>query len=232
MPAWIYAFNNSSDTSVIISTDGSSIPFIQLPKGATNAGYEAGQDSASFVSADQGLAVVPSDKPYSIVAFFSLPYDQQLEITQPVAIDTPSLILLVPEGIAVKGTQLQSQGVQAIQNNNYEEFAAADLKEGQTLSFTLSGQPGSSPAAVIDAHQGLVIGGAFLGALLIGAGLFLYARERRRLVPVVTEAEFETQDEVLDAILALDDLHRAGKIADAAYNLRRDELKEQLRELS
>jgi mono/diheme cytochrome c family protein len=228
----IYAFNNSSDTSVIISTDGSSIPFIQLPKGATNAGYEAGQDSASFVSADQGLAVVPSDKPYSIVAFFNLPYDQQLEITQPVAIDTPSLILLVPEGIAVKGTQLQSQGVQAIQNNNYEEFAAADLKEGQTLSFTLSGQPGSSPAAVIDAHQGLVIGGAFLGALLIGAGLFLYARERRRLVPVVTEAEFETQDEVLDAILALDDLHRAGKIADAAYNLRRDELKEQLRELS
>jgi mono/diheme cytochrome c family protein len=228
----IYAFSNSSDNSVVISTDGSSIPFIQLPQGATNTGYEAGQDSASFVSADQGLAVVPSDKPYSIIAFFNLPYDKQLEITQPVAIDTPSLILLVPEGIAVKSSQLQDRGMQAIQNNNYEEFAAADLKVGQTLSFTVSGQPGSSPAAVIDAHQGLVIGGAFLGAVLIGAGLFLYARERRRLVPVVTEAEFDTQDEVLDAILALDDLHRTGKIADEAYNLRRNQLKEQLRELS
>jgi hypothetical protein len=36
----------------------------------------------------------------------------------------------------------------------------------------------------------------------------------------------------MDAIIALDDLHRAKKIPDEAYHLRREELKERLKELS
>ena len=75
----IFAFTNNSDNAVIISTDGVTIPFIPLPAGAVNQGYEAGQDSASFVAADDGLAVVPSDRPYSIIAFFNLPYDESLD---------------------------------------------------------------------------------------------------------------------------------------------------------
>ena len=41
-----------------------------------------------------------------------------------------------------------------------------------------------------------------------------------------------TAEEVMDAIIALDDLHRAKKIPDEAYRLRRDELKARLKELS
>ncbi len=44
--------------------------------------------------------------------------------------------------------------------------------------------------------------------------------------------EFESTDEVLDAILALDDLRRAGKLPDEAYHKRRNELKDALRKLS
>jgi hypothetical protein len=51
----IFAFTNSSDRAVIISTDGVTIPFIPLPAGAVNQGYEAGQDSASFVAPTMGL---------------------------------------------------------------------------------------------------------------------------------------------------------------------------------
>jgi hypothetical protein len=36
----------------------------------------------------------------------------------------------------------------------------------------------------------------------------------------------------MDAILALDDLHRAGRISDDAYQVRRHELKETLRQLA
>ena len=72
----IFAFTNSSDRAVIISTDGATIPFIQLPAGAVNQGYEAGQGSDAFVTAKDGLAVLPSDKPYSIIAFFNLPYEK------------------------------------------------------------------------------------------------------------------------------------------------------------
>jgi len=46
------------------------------------------------------------------------------------------------------------------------------------------------------------------------------------------EVEFESAEEVMDAIIALDDLHRAKKIPDEAYQLRRAELKELLEELA
>ena len=37
-----------------------------------------------------------------------------------------------------------------------------------------------------------------------------------------SESGFASADEVMDAILALDDLHRAGKIGDQAYQKRRE----------
>ncbi|MCZ7550609.1 MAG: hypothetical protein M5U11_15885 [Anaerolineales bacterium] len=40
---------------------------------------------------------------------------------------------------------------------------------------------------------------------------------------------FENEEEILDAIIALDDLRRAGKIKEDAYRERRDELKERLK---
>jgi hypothetical protein len=43
------------------------------------------------------------------------------------------------------------------------------------------------------------------------------------------EDEFDDAEAVMDAIIALDDLHRAGKISDEAYTLRRTELKETLK---
>jgi mono/diheme cytochrome c family protein len=228
----VYAFSNSSNKSVVISTDGTTIPFIKLPTGAQNQGIEQGQNTAPFVPSDKGVAVVPSDKPYSIIAFFNLPYDKMAQIDQPLAIDTPSLLLLVPDGIAVAGKQLTSRGLQPIQSTNYQEFAASGLKAGDTLSFSISGRPRTSSATGLDAHQGILIGGAILGVGLIAAGLYLYIRERRRLKLAPVDADFETADEVMDAILALDDLHRAGRISDDVYKLRRAELKETLRQIA
>jgi len=43
--------------------------------------------------------------------------------------------------------------------------------------------------------------------------------------------ELDDADSIMDAIIALDDLHRAGKIADEAYETRRAELKARLKEL-
>ena len=230
----IYAFSNKSDKAVVISTDGKSIPFIKLPENAQSVGYEAGQDSASFVSADKGVAVVPSDKPYSIIAFFTLPYDKQLEVAQPFALDTSSVIMLFPEGVKVESDQLTSKGIQSFQNVNYEEFSSGGLKAGDTLTFTVSGQPktGSSSATTPNTTQSLLIGAGILGIALIGAGAWLYLRDRNADETDEDENEFDSSEEVMDAILALDDLHRAGKISDAAYHKRRDELKAILKEMA
>jgi mono/diheme cytochrome c family protein len=221
----IFAFSNPSDRSVVISNDGSSIPFIKLPDTAENVGYEAGQDSAPFIAADKGLAVVPSATPYSIIAFFNLPYNQKLELSQPFAVDAPSIILLTPDGMKVTSNQLADKGLQIIQNNNYHEFLSAGMKAGQTLSFSITGTPHTSSATGLDSRQVTMIGGGGLGILLIAAGVFLYVRDRKRLPQTAEGSGFESADEVMDAILALDDLHRAGKIADQAYQKRRTELK-------
>ncbi len=228
----IFAFSNTSSNAVIISTDGTTIPFIRLPAGAQNPGYEAGQDSAPFVAADKGLAVPPNDKPYSIIAFFNLPYNQKLQVDQPMVIDTSSILLLVPDGMKVEGKQLASRGLQAIQSNNYQEFSTTSFKAGETLSFSVSGQAKASSSVGIDAHQGILVGAGILGIVFIIGGVLLYLRDRRREAAGPPESEFDSADEVMDAMLALDDLHRAGKISEDAYRIRREELKESLREIA
>jgi mono/diheme cytochrome c family protein len=225
----IFAFTNSSDRAVVISTDGSTIPFIKLPANAENVGYEAGQDSAPFVAADKGLAVVPSDTPYSIIAFFTLPYDKKLEVSQPLATDAASVILLIPDGMKLSGTQLTDRGQQVIQNNNYHEYSSSELKAGQTLDFSISGSPRTSSATGLDTRQITMIAGGSLGLLLILAGAVLYFRDRKRVPQVPEGSGFDSPEEVMDAILALDDLRRAGKISDEAYHKRRADLKEILR---
>jgi hypothetical protein len=229
----IYAFSNSSNKAVIISQDGSTIPFIKLPADAQNVGYEAGQDSAPFIAADNGLAAPPSDKPYSIIAFFTMPYTGKLEIRQPFAMDASSIILLVPQGMSVSGQQLADKGLQVIQNNTYHEYSSNGLKAGQELSFSVTGKPSTSSSTGLDTRQIVMIAGGVIGIGLILAGVLLFLRDRKRTAPAAaSENGFSSADEVMDAILALDDLHRAGKIGDEAYQKRRTDLKGTLREIS
>jgi len=69
--------------------------------------------------------------------------------------------------------------------------------------------------------------------VLILAGVWMYLRDRNRpneeIEEEETEEEFDNEEEILDAIIALDDLHRAGKIPDEAYQSRRAELKAKLK---
>jgi hypothetical protein len=72
--------------------------------------------------------------------------------------------------------------------------------------------------------------GAF-GIVLIIAGAWLYIRDRKKAEEELEEGddEFEDTESVMDAIIALDDLHRSGKMSDEAYKQRRNELKNALK---
>jgi cbb3-type cytochrome oxidase subunit 3 len=75
--------------------------------------------------------------------------------------------------------------------------------------------------------------GAF-GVVLIIAGAWMFMRDRRKRNEEAVEEEddddeFEDPESLMDAIIALDDLHRAGKIPDEAYQQRRNELKDTLK---
>lgn len=229
----IYIFSNRTDRAITINTDGTDMPFIDLPDGAIDAGFEAGQDANPFVAAQSGFAILPSEETYSIIAFFTLPYDsKRTEIEQPFVVPAASALLFVPEGVKLQSGQLTASGVQQISNTNFETYTALDLQAGDVLTFTLSGRPKEEGAASFPgANQTLIFGAGALGLALILAGAWMYLRDRDQPKEPAGEEDdgFEDEQDVMDAIITLDDLHRAGKISAEAYQTRRAELKNRLK---
>jgi hypothetical protein len=234
----IFSFSNHSNQAIIIKTDGTDVPFIKVPPGAQDAGIEAGQDTAPYSPATDGIALLPSEAPYSLIAFFSLPYESGgTDIQQPLVLKTDSVSVFVPEGIKLKSDSLSDAGQQEISGSVFQMYSAKQLASGSNLSFSLSGKPDLAPAesGSTGSRAGLIYGAGALGLALIGVGVWMYLRDRNANQGLgdmgLSGEEFEDAESVMDAIIALDDLHRAGKIPDAAYQSRRSELKEQLKNM-
>jgi hypothetical protein len=232
----VYSFRNPSDKTILVELkDGQEIPFIKYPEGTTGLGYEALQDSEPFVNTDNGFAIPPSDGFYGLIAFTTVPRQEELEVVLPFVLPVSNLTVFLPEGVTLESTGLTDEGLQNIQNFNFQVYSTLNLPAGETIRFTASGQPqvtaaeSTEPAA--NRNQSLLIGAGVLGFAFILAGAWLYMRDRREIDEQAEDdqEEFESSEDVLDAIVALDDLHRAKKITSEAYQKRRAELKEILK---
>jgi hypothetical protein len=119
---------------------------------------------------------------------------------------------------------------------NFHAYTSGGLDKGESLDFTLKGQPENTAVNPdVTQNKSLLIGIGGLGVALILAGAFMFWRDRKREEEVDDEEddeELEDPESLMDAIIALDDLHRAGKIPDQAYQQRRAELKESLKKKS
>jgi hypothetical protein len=100
----------------------------------------------------------------------------------------------------------------------------------------LSGAPNQATAAAAGTGNnttGLLIGLGVFGLALVAAGFWLLRQRTARQLkaePAPEEIlESETEESLLDAILALDDLYQAGKLPEDAYQQRRGVLKARLR---
>lgn len=226
----LYSFRNPTDAIIVVPQDASGeIPFIKFPQGSSGFGFEPMQDSAPFVPTENGFAIPPSDKNYGLVAFSSLPLDDTVNFSQPFTMPVDSVNVFTPVGVALINANATDLGVQTIQGFTYQIYETDSLTAGESLAFTLSGNPQGTSASAGASNRGLLIGAAALGLALIGAGLWLHRRERQQEADVEASEEFESADEVMDAILALDDLHGMKKIGEQAYRKRRAELKETLK---
>jgi mono/diheme cytochrome c family protein len=234
----VYSFYNPTDKTILVELkDGTEIPFIKNPEGATGQGFEALQDSEPFVNTDNGMAIPPSENSYGLISFTSLPKRNKFEVSQPFILPVNSLTVFLPEGIKAESPALTDEGLQTIQNINFQVYTALKVPAGATIKFTASGEPkeSSTTAATADTttnrNKNILLGAGALGIAFILAGAWLYLRDRNRGEEVLEEEEngFASAEDVLDAIVALDDLHRGKKISDAAYQKRRSELKEILK---
>lgn len=239
----VFIMSNTSDKTVTIESDLTSIPFVPLPVGALNFGIESGD--GPFMGTETGFAMPPSPNQYQLQIFFSLPYDKKTEITQPFALTTKSGSVIVPQGVRLDSKTLVGGQPQDIGGQQYTVYKLAALKPGDTVTFSLSGVPGgsSSPVSDLGGNTGILIGIGALGVALILAGVILYLRDRNAKKEVDLEEDDELDDEntqpqlqpdpdaLMDAIIALDDQYRNGNISKEAYEQRRAELKAQLKDL-
>ncbi len=252
----LYVISIPGTNSVIVTSDGTSIPFIQIPAGATSVQYQLAQSSSPLMMATNGFALLPgTDKQYGIITTFTLPYTNRLVYTQPFNLPVSSATIIVPEGVKVRSDQLTDAGTQSSTGttgttgttgstgSTYHLYQGSSLASGSTLTMTISGMPGDKAGFVLDQRTWLMIGVGASGLILIGLGVFLFLRDRklRKL-----EEEFEGGDEegneedalgdnresIMDAIIALDDQYKAGDISKEAYEKRRDELKDRLKNLA
>ena len=237
-----YSFRNLTDEIVIVeSKDGLEIPFIKVPQGAQVLGFQAMEDSQPFTANGNTLAFAPNEQPYGLIVFSTLVKNSEVEVSQPFAVPVTNLAVYVTEGVKADSTELNDHGVQVVNDLNFQMYATGGLNSGDTLTFTLSGAPKDASAVSSEptTNKNLLVGAGALGIALIIAGAWLYMGDRFRAREDVESAEagegeeddeFETPEDVMDAIIALDDLKNAKKIPYDAYHKRRSELKQRLRE--
>jgi mono/diheme cytochrome c family protein len=230
-----FAISNPGDKTVVFTTDGQTLPFAPMPEGVELLGFDLQQGEAQFLPTENGFAVPPSDKLYAVVTGFAMPYDKSADITVQLGIAIPALNVIAPAGVTVKSDQLTSQPADPQSQN--QVFTSGPFDVGDQISFKVSGTPKveSAPTTSVDNNNGLLIGIGALGLALIGIGVFFFLRDRRQkrdtaADDLIDEPVSESPDEIMDAIIALDDQYRAGNIAEEAYQQRRAELKAQLKD--
>jgi hypothetical protein len=234
---------NTGDRLITAPESGGAIVDIALPEGATNLVFDDGstlETSDRFVRTESGFGdtagVVPGEAQREIIFAYELPYNRRLNFSRTYALPIDSGSVLVPDGVRFSGDGFTAGESRDLQGFTFTSQLWQNLPAGEPLEFTISGKPStSSPVSeAANSQQGLLIGVAALGVALAAAGGWLFLRERRR------EREFEaeleegeqailTEDDILDAIIALDDQYRAGNISEDAYRQRREELKSRLK---
>lgn len=223
----LYSFRNTSEKTLVVRLNEiGEISFIEFPKGSSGFGYEPTQDSAKYIPLENGFAIPPSDIPYGLIAISSLPNNGQINFSQGFVLPIASVTVYAPEGSQANGPQLADFGVQSIQEFRYHVYQADAMNAGETLEFTLIGESADTANA---SNSGFLLGVVALGLALIGAGIWIYRQDIRPQPKEEREDEFESAEEVMDAIIALDDMFGMKKISEQAYKNRRAELKEKLR---
>lgn len=153
-------------------------------------------------------------------------------IKVPLPVET-SNIMLPSRGVNIKSNQLQDMGEKNIQGVAWRIYTSSMLPTGTVLDMLLTGKPvvekTEESEQILNLTTGLIaLGVALLIATVMG---FRWFSSKKIVLAAKPETLLDgaNTDALLDAIIALDDLYKAGQIPKTAYKERREELKDRLR---
>jgi mono/diheme cytochrome c family protein len=241
----LYVISNPGTKTIIPAKEGDTVVSFKLPSGATNLQFQDGALGGRYLQTPDGfgdtVSIPPGSGSYQVLFSFDMPYDKKLDLVQPITLPTNAVVILAPEGtVNVKGDQFQDAGSRDVQGTQYHMYNGPAYSPGQDLHLTVSAGSGAQGLVVAAGNSSsLLIGIGAFGVALIVAGAFLFLRNRtrislqdRQLATSLPDAPVsENAETIMDAILALDDLYKEGKLTSDAYQQRRAELKARLKEL-
>lgn len=234
----IFVVVNSGFESVSVATDGTSIPFIQIPQGAEEVQFNLAGGSSSPAQAKNGFALLPGvDKQYGIIATYSFPFSNTLNFSQELVLPVKTVSIVAPEGILIKSKQLSDAGTSISDGTTYHLYQADNLVAGSSLSMTISGKPGETAGLIISTQTVYRIILGLLGFLLIALGIILYFQNRKnslaaddaeRSSVISRDGIGRNPDDIMDAIIALEEKYKQGHLSRETFLRKRDELKKRL----
>jgi hypothetical protein len=236
----LYIFSNPTNQVLVPEGNGVAVDF-SIPADASNLFVEDTM-SMAYKKTGNGFGIVniyPGETPYQTVFSYQIPYaERNLDLSIPISMDANAVIVMAPAGsLKVKSSQLEDAGSRDFEGISYNMYTGVNLETGKTLELSLSGRPDTAANIFSfndSSNTSLIIGLAGLGGALIISGIILWYRNRgAEVVEDEWEEEFngESPEDVMDAIINLDDQYRMGGLPEGAYRVRREELKERLKKI-
>ncbi|NOQ39786.1 MAG: hypothetical protein GQ562_05655 [Anaerolineales bacterium] len=241
----IFIFSNNGEKTVVAGSPDQPAVFFPLPEGAAAIEFDDGDLGQRYLKTQNGfgdtVSIPPGSGVYQVLVYYTLPFQRnKLDFSQTINYPVGAVVVMTPVNqVEVRGNFLEDLGVQNITNNAFQVYAGGGLSRGEELQFQISEnsetaliQDESSPVEI----QGYLIGLIALGVVMILAGSWLFFRNRRlsgeeyELEGDQKGAE-EDQDQILDQIIALENLYNSGEISEKSYLKKRQELKKKLSEL-
>ncbi|MGB2954533.1 MAG: hypothetical protein WBB64_01055 [Anaerolineales bacterium] len=238
----IYIFSNNGEATVVAGSPDQPTVFFPLPEGAAAIEFEDGLLGQRYLKTQDGFGdtanITPGSGVYQVLVYYTLPYQgNKLDFAQTINYPVGAVVLMTPVNqVEVKGNFLEDLGVQNITDGAFQVYAGGGLSRGEELQFQISEssetalvQDESSPVEI----QGYLIGLVALGVVMILAGSWLFLRNRRlsreeHALEGDQEGAEEDQDQILDQIIALENLYNSGEISEKSYLKKRQELKNKL----
>lgn len=231
----------SNPTQKVLAPEaGKPLFHISLPANAQSAQYADSGDSGGIVQSSQGLdyknPILPGNSSTQLIFSFELPYQDRLDFSQSLPVKASSVsIMIPPSGIEFAGTGFSDQGLRTTEGMNFHLYSLDSLEGNQPMKFTLSGKPQTeSSGGVTSTTDVIFVSGILILILLISLGYLLHRQhkinqQQAEKTPALTEPV--SKESLMEEIIALDDLYKAGKLESKAYDKRREVLKQQLKDL-
>lgn len=237
--AELYLISNTSNQVLVSADPNAGILEFALPKEAQALQFQDSVIGERYIQTASGFAdtvpVKPGLSTDQVLFAYELPYNNKAQISIPISVNVDAVSVMVPvDGIKLKSNQLTDGGVRNNQGMNFRLFTGENFKTGSTLDLSLSGNTGTHANSTSRVKIDPVLFGA--GVLLLavsGVGLYFYQKQKsnKPIAEEVTDPNLGDKESIMDAIIALDNLHKEGKLKDDIYTTRREELKNRLKSL-